>query len=930
MTEKPNQNPNDVIGALKTYKTEKMPTLFDAIIQEKNRVTVLSAHIKAKRVELQVIADEKAMASLTVQAEEQSTPQKQEPAPVVEKEIQKETSPATQDEQVEVSTPIEVVKTVEPTPEVSKVEEVPQEVATPAQPKPQKDNAKTEKYDVAKKTEIKEKPAGAEKPVKTERTAKVEKPAKAEKLALPEKTDRPQIVTTDELNPDGTKRRIFIDAAPVKKKPVETTRVWPGGYDARGSARNARQANMQQSGAPQQNRFQRPSAVTVAPPPQFPPKPAAQTKAKGGKQQGTSNNKYDDRNALNKRALLKKGFIVDPSKMAIDDEYDPKWRTAKNKLKNQRGGGVITIEHAIITIDPVPIKVLSEKIGKTAAEIIRTLFVLGIIKTINESIDFDTAELVTSELSKDNPITLEYKPEETFEEVLSAKQVAAELDSEQLVARPPIVTIMGHVDHGKTSLLDYIRHSNITGGEAGGITQHIGAYTVSLKGNQITFLDTPGHEAFTSMRARGAQVTDIAILVVAADDGIMPQTIEAIHHAKQANVPIIVAVNKMDKPTANPERVLQQLTEHEILPEDWGGDTPVVKVSAKTGEGVEDLLANILTMAEMRELTANPDRNAIGTIIEARLDKGMGKTATVLVQTGTLHLGDFIVAGTCTGKVRAMVDDKGKKVTKAGPSKPVSVTGWDEMLPEAGDRLEVVSNEKFANDLVEERRLKAGKTEDGSSSVSLSDLFEKISKGELKSVKLIVKADVQGSLEAVKQSLTKLGNEEVGVDIILGGVGGINESDVTLADTSKAIIIGFNVRPDSNARLLAQQKKIDIRFYDIIYNAIEDIEAAVKGLLAPKFMENVLGSAEVRNVFKITGVGAIAGCYVLDGKVQRGAKARLLRGGKVEVTTDIDSLRHEKDDVKEMAKGYECGIMLKNYQDVKVGDVIEAFVMEQI
>ena len=431
------------------------------------------------------------------------------------------------------------------------------------------------------------------------------------------------------------------------------------------------------------------------------------------------------------------------------------------------------------------------------------------------------------------------------------------------------------------------------------------------------------------MRARGAQVTDIAVLVVAADDGIMPQTIEAINHARQAEVPIIVAVNKIDKTGANPDQVLHQLTEQGVLPEEWGGETPVVRVSAKTGEGVESLLENILIMAEMRELKANPDRPARGTIIEARLDKGIGKVATILVQTGTLRIGDNVVAGISTGKIRAMIDDKGKQVRKAGPSTPVSVTGWDE-VPEAGDIIDVVADEKFARELAEERKLRLATKGDDSGSVSLNDLFDKIKKGELKSVKLIIKADVQGSLEAVKQSLSKLGNDEVDIDIVHGAVGAIKESDVNLADTAKAIIIGFNVRPDANAKILAAQKKIDIRYYEIIYNAIEDIEKAVKGMLEPKFKEVVLGTAEIRELFRISGVGVIAGCHVTDGKIVRGAQARLIRNGAVEITSEIASLRHGKDDVKEIAKNFDCGIMLQNYQDVKVGDIIEAFRMEKL
>lgn len=730
-----------------------------------------------------------------------------------------------------------------------------------------------------------------------------------------------------EILPNGEVRRIYVPPTP---KPKVQTRVFgQNGYQQPRGNRPQNQGGQGQKGqqggaqgAPRRPGQGSANLANVAQ--QFPPKPAAQ-KGKGGKQNANANsNKFDDR-TMNKRALIKKGYIVD-DRITLDEDGEMVVRNYK--VNKNRGGGnsaTVVIENAVITTDPVSIKTLSEKIGKTAAEIVKTLFVLGIMKTINDSIDFATAELVADEFG----IKLEYKPDVTFEDTLTAQlEVDDEEELENLVPRPPIVTIMGHVDHGKTSLLDYIRKSNVTSGEAGGITQHIGAYTVTLNGSPITFLDTPGHEAFTSMRARGAQVTDIAVLVVAADDGIMPQTLEAISHAKQAQVPIIVALNKMDRAGANPDRVLSQLAENGVTPEEWGGDTPVVRVSAKTGMGVEDLLEQILVRAEVEELRANPDRNARGTIIEAKLDKGLGKIATILVQTGTLHVGDNVVAGVCTGKIRAMIDDKGRKVKKAGPSTPVSVTGWDD-VPEAGDRIDVVADEKFARQLAEERKLKLAAGQNESTSVSLNDLFDKISKGELKSVKLIIKADVQGSVEAVKQSLAKLGNEEVNIDIIHSAVGGIKESDVLLAETSNAIIIGFNVRPDTNAKQLAAQKHIDIRFYNIIYNAIEDIEKAVKGMLDPKFTEVVLGSADVRELFKISGVGIIAGCHVTDGKIVRGAKARLIRNGKVEYTGEIASLRHGKDDVKEMARNFDCGIMLSNFQDIKVDDVIEAFTMEQ-
>ena len=781
--------------------------------------------------------------------------------------------------------------------------------------------AKAETVEIQAQKPANKKATVEQKPAKEQKTEQVKPTPVIPKTPFELAQENPEIL------PNGEVRRIYVPPTP---KPKVQTRVFgQNGYQQPRGNRPQNQGGQGQKGqqggaqgAPRRPGQGSANLANVAQ--QFPPKPAAQ-KGKGGKQNANANsNKFDDR-TMNKRALIKKGYIVD-DRITLDEDGEMVVRNYK--VNKNRGGGnsaTVVIEDAVITTDPVSIKTLSEKIGKTAAEIVKTLFVLGIMKTINDSIDFATAELVADEFG----IKLEYKPDVTFEDTLTAQlEVDDEEELENLVPRPPIVTIMGHVDHGKTSLLDYIRKSNVTSGEAGGITQHIGAYTVTLNGSPITFLDTPGHEAFTSMRARGAQVTDIAVLVVAADDGIMPQTLEAISHAKQAEVPIIVALNKMDRAGANPDRVLSQLAENGVTPEEWGGDTPVVRVSAKTGMGVEDLLEQILVRAEVEELRANPDRNARGTIIEAKLDKGLGKIATILVQTGTLHVGDNVVAGVCTGKIRAMIDDKGRKVKKAGPSTPVSVTGWDD-VPEAGDRIDVVADEKFARQLAEERKLKLAAGQNESTSVSLNDLFDKISKGELKSVKLIIKADVQGSVEAVKQSLAKLGNEEVNIDIIHSAVGGIKESDVLLAETSNAIIIGFNVRPDTNAKQLAAQKHIDIRFYNIIYNAIEDIEKAVKGMLDPKFTEVVLGSADVRELFKISGVGIIAGCHVTDGKIVRGAKARLIRNGKVEYTGEIASLRHGKDDVKEMARNFDCGIMLSNFQDIKVDDVIEAFTMEQ-
>ena len=650
-------------------------------------------------------------------------------------------------------------------------------------------------------------------------------------------------------------------------------------------------------------------------------------KSQQKKTKNDSTKKFEDSKKTNIRDLMKRGYIIDESKAVEDDDELSVRLYGKVKKKKQASQqNQIVIEHAVITQNPVPIKVLSEKIGKTGAEIIRTLFQLGINKTINEDIDFDTAELIAGEFN----ITLELKPDQTNEEKLMAMLEEQDIqDIEKAEVRPPVVTIMGHVDHGKTSLLDYIRKSSVTSGEAGGITQHIGAYTVMLDERPITFLDTPGHEAFTTMRARGAMVTDIAVLVVAADDGVMPQTIEAINHAKLANVPILVAVNKMDKPAANPDRILQQLSEHNIIPEEWGGDTIVAKVSAKTGLGIPNLLESILILAETRELKANKDRKAVGSIVEAKMDKGLGKIANVLVQKGTLKVGDFVIAGTATGKIKTMISDKGKNIKAAGPSIPVSVSGWDE-VPQAGDVLYVLEDEKFAKQLANERKIKKATFTGKESKVSLNDLFDKIKSEDLKTLKIIIKADVQGSAEALKESLEKLTNDEVEINVIHSAVGVINESDINLADTADAVIIGFNVRSDSNATLLAKAKHIEIKYYNVIYNAIEDVENAIKGMLKPTYTEKLNGIAEVRNIFKITGVGVIAGSHVIDGKIIKGCKARIIRNGKVEYDGLIASLKHEKDDVKEMNINFDCGIQLANFQDIKVGDTIECYSLEEV
>ena len=573
--------------------------------------------------------------------------------------------------------------------------------------------------------------------------------------------------------------------------------------------------------------------------------------------------------------------------------------------------------------DTIGVGELASRMKKTGAEVVRTLIKNGVMASLSDIIDYDTAALVAMELG----CKVEHEVVVTVEERLIDDHVDA---PEDLVPRAPVVVVMGHVDHGKTSLLDYIRKANVAAGEAGGITQHIGAYTVNVKGSPVTFLDTPGHEAFTSMRARGASVTDIAILVVAANDGIMPQTIESINHAKAAKIPIVVAINKMDMPGANPERVKQQLTEYDLVSEEWGGDTIVCPISAKTGEGIDNLLENLVVLAEVLELKANPNRAAKGTVIEARLDRGRGPIMTVLVQNGTLRQGDIIIAGTAVGHVRTMINDKGQRVTEAGPSIPVEIAGMSE-VPNAGDVFNAVDDERMARELVEERKEKEKeKTLGVAKKVTLDDLFSRIQQGEIKDFNIIVKADVQGSAEAVKTSLEKLTNEEVRVKVIHSGVGAISESDVMLAATSNALIVGFNVRPDSAARDYAARANVEIRTYRVIYDCINEIEAAMKGMLAPKFAEQVIAHIEIRQLYKVSKVGTVCGCYVQDGKVQRGCKVRVVRDGIVIFEGEMASLRRFKDDVKEVASGYECGIQIEKFNDEHVGDIIEAYVMKQI
>ena len=623
----------------------------------------------------------------------------------------------------------------------------------------------------------------------------------------------------------------------------------------------------------------------------------------------------------NDRYSTKKQKINQKSAQRNKQRYSSKRETEQDKLRRLELERARKQQLRVRIPDVITVGELATRLKVTATEVIKKLMMLGVMATINEEIDFDTASLVAEELGA----KVEHEVIVTIEDRL----IDEDDDAEDTEERCPVVCVMGHVDHGKTSILDRIRNAHVTAGEAGGITQHIGAYQVRYEGKDITFLDTPGHEAFTAMRARGANITDIAILVVAADDGIMPQTVESINHAKAAGITVIVAINKMDKEGANPDRIKEELTKYGMVCEEWGGDVICVPVSAKTGEGIDDLLENILLVAETSELKANPDRRAKGTVVEARLDKGRGPIATLLVQNGTLHVGDVIIAGTAVGRVRVMTNDKGQAVESAGPSVPVEITGLAE-VPEAGDTFNAVEDERLARELVEQRKHEAKQAKFNEyQKVTLDNLFSQIEQGEMKELSLIAKADVQGSVEAVTQSLEKLSNDEVRVRVIHGGVGGIKESDVMLASASNAIIIGFNVRPDQTAEEIAARDKVDIRTYRVIYDAIEEIETAMKGMLAPKFREVVMGRIEVRQVYKISNVGAVAGAYVLNGKVTRQCEIRVVRDGIVIAEDKMSSLKRFKDDVKEVGESYECGITLEKFRDFKEGDIFEAFIMEE-
>ena len=790
-------------------------------------------------------------------------------------------------------------------------------------PEPNKEADKAEKVQAKSETKTEAKPE-AKPEIKTETKSEAKPEIKAE--AKPEaKSDKPA-----DRKPMGDRsdRKPYGDRQQGDRKPYGDRR-----NDTRNDRRDTKPA---QQTAPAQPVIDLANIKTNAPPTKHVKGEAVQRGEQVTKHVDTRGSyvnldKYNEKyetiastesgNRRQNDAYTKKQKISQKSQKG-KQQFSKKKETEAQKLKRLELEKARKKQLEIQVPDEIVVSELASRLKVTAADVIKKLFSLGVMVTINQSVDYDTACIVAEEfgakVTKEVVVSIE---ERLFEEV--------EDTEENLQPRSPVVVVMGHVDHGKTSLLDRIRHANVTSGEAGGITQHIGAYRVKAGGRDITFLDTPGHEAFTAMRARGALATDIAILVVAADDGIMPQTVEAINHAKAANLSIIVAINKMDKPTANPDKVKQELTEHGLVCEEWGGDVICVPVSAKTGEGIDELLEMVNLTADVLELKANPDRLAKGVVIEARIDKGRGPIATVLVQSGTLHTGDTIIAGTAVGRVRVMRDDKGKAVKEAGPSVPVEIMGLAE-VPSAGDDFAAVEDEKLARELVEKRKFDAKEEQFKLyKKVSLDNLFSQIEEGSMKKLPIIVKADVQGSVEAVSQSLSKLSNEEVKVEVIHGAVGAVTESDVMLAKASGAIIVGFNVRPNPAAADNAKRDGVDIRLYRVIYDAIEEIETAMKGMLAPKYREVDTGRVEVRQVMKLSSVGVVAGSYVLDGKVQRNGEVRVVRDGIIVAVDKIAGLRRFKDDVKEVAAGYECGITLEKFTDIKDGDIFEAFVTEE-
>ena len=872
---------------------------------------------------------------------EQVKPEPPKAEPVVEKPAvaeEKPVKPEKKTEQEKSAPAAAEEKKAEPVKETPKVQT---EAKEEPKPEPVKAETPVEKTEPVKAdTEKAEQPRSAARPVEVRtqkrggmeeqviRTQYADRRNARTYVPMPERPARPP-------RQENTQQQAARPPRPDRPERQDSAYQRPGvqGQGARTPYANGRPAQgAQQQGRPaygtrppMQNRpaqgGMRPGAgkLSAAIPPVAPPSKNFSAPAK--KKAAYEKPYVEQKRTVSKRALIKQQVSVSDF-----DEDKSGYRKLRVKKQKQQTVQTIKIEHAVVTTENIPLKVLSEKLGITAVEITKRLFKEGIAKTINDSLDYDTAAYIANDLG----IELEYKPEKTAEEALDEIYNAETAGGEGSVTRPPVVTVMGHVDHGKTSLLDKIRSTNVTAGEAGGITQHIGAYSVTVKGKTITFLDTPGHEAFTAMRARGASVTDIVVLVVAADDGIMPQTVEAINHAKAADVPIIVAVNKMDKPEANLDRVKQGLTNNGLVPEEWGGDAIVVPVSAKTGAGIDDLLDAINLIAEVKELKANPDQMARGTIIEAKLDKGKGPVASVLIQNGTLHTGDNIISGTTTGRVRAMIDDKGRTVKSAGPSMAVSILGLEE-VPNAGDSIIAVEQDKLMKQVQDERKRKESESMVKSQTrVTLDDVFGKIAEGKIKGLNIIVKGDVQGSVEAVKQSLLKLSNDEVRVNILHSGAGAITESDVMLADSSNAIIVGFNVRPDTKAKALAERSGVDVRMYRIIYELLDDIQAALKGMLAPKYREVMTGKCDVLQTFKITGVGMVAGCYVTEGKIVRNGKLRIYRDDVMIVEGAVRQLKRFKDDVKEVSGGFECGVSIEGFDGIKVGDVIECYITEEI
>ena len=781
------------------------------------------------------------------------------------------------------------------------------------------------------KTDRAERTVRTEKPAQTERTVRTERPAQTERMV---RTERPA-QTAGRTSGEGRPVRQERNERPQRPGSDRENRPVRDSRDGRGGRLNGDGRGPRQERGPRDNRDGRGGREQGS---------GGRDNRDGRNGQGSRPDRRND-NRRNERTDRDAAPIVEQQKSqrnkAKDKERDNKKKEYRDEAfegkgkKGKKQKNVVEVKkpqnkpeekkeeqiRQIVIPEVLTIKELADKMKIVPSVIVKKLFLQGKVVTVNQEIDYDTAEEIAMEF---DVLCEKEEVVDVIEELLKED----EEDESLMVKRPPVVCVMGHVDHGKTSLLDAIRDSNVTGREAGGITQHIGASVVEINGEKITFLDTPGHEAFTAMRMRGANSTDIAILVVAADDGVMPQTIEAINHAKAAGIEIIVAINKIDKPSANIERVKQELTEYELIPEDWGGSTIFVPVSAHTKEGIQDLLEMILLTAEVMELKANPNRAARGLVIEAELDKGKGAVATVLVQKGTLHVGDAIAAGSAHGRVRAMMDDKGRRVKEAGPSQPVEILGLND-VPNAGEVFVGCASDKearaFAETFISQNKVKL--LEETKSKMSLDDLFNQIQEGNLKELDIVVKADVQGSVEAIKQSLLKLSNDEVVVKIIHGGVGAINESDVILASASNAIIIGFNVRPDATAKEIAEREGVDLRLYRVIYNAIEDVEAAMKGMLDPVFEEKVLGHAEVRQTFKASGVGTIAGAYVLDGIFERNCSVRLVRDGIVVFDGPLASLKRFKDDVKEVRAGYECGFVFENYNDIKEGDQVEAYKM---